>query len=183
MVSQVKVHPCWQQVQIGIVAVWLIIYLVGMASHKMDQNVLRNNFCRGSFKTTRCVTVHVFVCGESWQRRRWTPMGDSALPSWSLRLWHAFKRAAPTKRPIQSELPCFSSPLNPRGTWLLNSNKSQETASVIPPPPSTKNVKHLHNTTWLSPTAVASFHPSLEDETFITRWKSICTEVNSILAT
>lgn len=78
-----------------------------------------------------CVSVFV----ETWQECSSTPIGDSALPSWSVRLWHAFKRAVSTKGPIQSDLPCVSSPWNPRGTWLLNlakSNESQETTSVTP---------------------------------------------------
>lgn len=100
-------------------------------------------------KVLKYVSVYLCVCRGIWQECWSTPIGDSALPSWSGRLWHAFKRAAPTKRAIQPNFPCFFSPLNPRGTWLLNpakSNESQETTSVIASPLSPRTVKHLYNT-------------------------------------
>lgn len=115
---------------------------------KWDANEMKYSMS-AEVKVLKYVSVYLCVCRGIWQKRWSTPIGDSALPSWSGRLWHAFKRAVPTKRPIQSNFPCFSSPLNPRGTWLLNpakSNESQETTSVIASRLSPRNVKHLYNT-------------------------------------
>ena len=100
-------------------------------------------------RSLRQVSVHSCVCGDIWQVCWSTPISDSALPSCSVRLWHAFKRAVPTKRPIECNFPCVSSLLNPRGTWLLNpikSNESQETTSVSPSSFPPRSVKHPHNT-------------------------------------
>lgn len=77
--------------------------------------------------------LEVCVCREGWQQC-WTPMGESALPMWCVRLWYAFKQAATTKEPIQSYIPCFFSPLNPRGTWLPNTAKSNESQEALLPP-------------------------------------------------
>lgn len=80
--------------------------------------------CRGE-QTYRPVCKR--VCGDSPGSGLWVVLiSDSASPSCSASLWHAFKRAVPTKRPIQSNLHWLSFEIpGELDSWSL-SNGSQK---------------------------------------------------------
>lgn len=80
--------------------------------------------CRGE-QTYRPVCKR--VCGDSPGSGPWVVLiSDSASPSCSASLWHAFKRAVPTKRPIQSNLHWLSFEIpGELDSWSL-SNGSQK---------------------------------------------------------
>lgn len=86
-------------------------------------------------------------CGDRSGSGHWAVLiGDSASPSCSASLWHAFKRAVPTKRPIQSNFHCFSFEIpGELDSWIL-SNESQETSCVICSSVSSRSIKCLYNT-------------------------------------
>lgn len=82
------------------------------------------------------------VCGDRSGSEPWAVLiSDSASPSFSTSLWHAFKRAVPTKRPIQSNFHCFSFEIpGEPDSWIL-SNESQETSPVICSSVSSRSIK------------------------------------------
>lgn len=99
--------------------------------------------CRGE-RTYRPVCKR--VCGDSPGSGPWVVLiGDSASPSCSASLWHAFKRAVPTKRPIQSNWHWLSFEIpGELDSWSL-SNGSQKplVLSVLLRLPGAQNVHTL----------------------------------------
>lgn len=118
---------------------------IGKDKTKQQKTVCINkNRNSRSAEVERQNMCQVYLCGRGAElHRRVTQRCQTGLRG----LWHAFKWAAATKRPIEPKLPppppppstprppprSFA-PSNPWGTWLLDpakSAESQETASAV----------------------------------------------------